>query len=79
MTFGSLKKNVALQPLAVIMAAGMTIVAAFCIRSLTDHPDVSWRKEQTPQDAKREVCFKVYNPSKTDYEAYGKLIPQYRD
>ena len=80
MTFASLKKNVALQPLALIMGAGMAFVAAFCLRSVLDHPDVAWKKgEITPQNAKKDVCYKVMNPSGTDYKAYGSMIPNYRD
>ena len=45
-TVSSLKHHIALQPLFVIMAAGMTFVGAYIIRLATKTTDVSWTKKE---------------------------------
>ena len=78
MNLKTLKANVALQPLAVVMIGGMAFVAAFCMRSLIDHPDVNWVKSENPTDPYVNRQFKVVNMSGYDY-AKGPEIPKYRD
>ncbi len=48
MTLSSLKHHSALIPLFVIMGAGMAMVVAFSVRSITKTYDVSWKKEEDP-------------------------------
>ena len=61
-------KNPALSPLFITMTGGMIFVAAFCIRSLTCNPDVTWNNAETPQNQYAQKQFKVYNPRKIDFE-----------
>ena len=70
-------KNPALSPLFIVMTGGMIFVAAFCVRSLTTNPDVTWKKGvETPQNDYAYKQFKVYNPRKIDY-ATQHQAPKY--
>ena len=69
-------KNPALSPLFIVMTGGMAFVVAYCVRSLTRNGDVSWQKEQTPQNALSGKQFKMFNPRGIEYEKLEKP-PQY--
>ena len=43
-------KNPAISPLFITMTGVMIFACAYCIRSLTRNSDVSWQKEETPQN-----------------------------
>jgi len=46
MTVASLRHHVALQPLFIIIGAGMTMVTAMIIRAATKATDVNWSKNK---------------------------------
>ena len=70
-------KNPALSPLFVVMTGGMIFVAAYCIRSLTRNADVSWTKEQTPQNMWKGKQFKMFNPRGIDHTEQSEKVPEY--
>ena len=78
MSLQSLKKNVAIQPLAVIMTAAVTMVMAFSVRTLFLHPDVAWKKEQTPQNQYKNRGYIAYNRRNIDYATVSQ-VPDYKD
>ncbi len=57
MTLSSLKHHSALIPLFVIMGAGMAMVVAFSVRSITKTYDVSWKKEEDPYQVILNTAF----------------------
>ena len=64
-------KNPALAPLFITMTGGMIFVAAYCIRSLTNNIDVTWKKGvETPQDNWQGKQFKMMNPRGTDFSQF---------
>jgi len=68
-------KNPAISPLFITMTGGMIFVCAYCIRSLTRNSDVSWKKEETPQNRIAGTQYKMLNPRGTDYSQFE--IPKY--
>ena len=72
----SIYKTPALAPLAYIMSAGMVMVVLFAGRSITKNIDVSWKKEQTPQNAMENKQFKLFNLRNIDYEK-NIQVPKY--
>merc|ERR1712080_443052 len=69
-------KNPALSPLFITMTGGIIFVIAFCTRSLTRNVDVTWQKEQTPQNALQGKQFKMFNLRGIEYDKLEKP-PQY--
>merc|ERR1711978_100143 len=69
-------KNPALSPLFVVMTGGMIFVTAYCIRSLTRNADVTWQKEETPQNALQGKQLKMFNPRGIEFDKLQKP-PEY--
>ena len=79
LTIKSLKHHYALVPLAVIMAAGMIFVGAFCVRLAVYSPETNWSRKDTHENIeyyadKRHIFF---DPHNKDYSAYSKERPDY--
>ena len=77
MTVKSLKHHYALVPLAVIMAAGMVFVGAFCVRLAVYSPETNWNRKDTHENIqyyadKRHIFF---DPQQKDYSAFAKERP----
>ena len=79
MSLAGLKKHSSLVPLFVIMGAGMTFVAAYCMRLATKTTDVNWSKNEEPWNYYKSKQFKFFNPKGIDYSKYGKDFPNYKD
>jgi len=82
MTLSSLKHHVALQPLMIIMAGGITFVALYIGRLASKTTDVNWTKAKDLGDhmeyyANRQ--FKWFNPTGVDYSHLSDVRPKYRD
>ena len=54
----------------------MVMVVLFAGRSLSKNIEVSWKKEQTPQNAMQNKQFKLFNLRNIDYE-YNIQVPKY--
>ncbi|XP_023344889.1 uncharacterized protein LOC111714087 isoform X1 [Eurytemora carolleeae] len=81
MTLASLRHHVALQPLFIIMGAGVTMVTAMCIRTATKTTDVNWRKikeEDYAVNHYKAKQFKLLNPTGADL-AKPSPIPDYKN
>ena len=75
----SLGHHLGIQPLFVIMAAGMTFVAAYTIRLATRTTDIQWVKNDVcMNDNLRDKQFQMLNPAGHDLAGAGKNIPDYR-
>ena len=72
----SIYKTPALAPLALTMSAGMVMVLLFAGRSLFKNIDVTWKKEQTPQNDMQNKQFKLFNLRNIDYEN-NIQVPKY--
>jgi hypothetical protein len=70
LTMKSIKHHKALQPLFVIMGAGMVFVAAYCVRLASKTTDVNWSKQKDPAaplNYYENRQFKMLNPLGVDY------------
>jgi len=65
----------AIAPLFWIMSGAVIFCVAYCGRSLTRNVDVSWQKEQTPQNALNGKQFKFFNPRSTEFANFK--VPEY--
>ncbi len=79
MTVKSLKHHIALQPLFVIIGAGLIFVSAYVVRLATKTTDINWMKKEEPYEYYRKRQFKFLNPHGIDYEKAGSQIPVYKD
>ena len=81
MTIKSLKHHVALQPLFIIMGAGITFVCAYIGRLASKTTDVNWMKAKDPNvmEVYRGKQFKMLNPAGVDYSKFGQDAPKYED
>ena len=79
MTAASLKHHYALAPLFLALGAGCILCTAQCMRSLLRNPDVTWKKDQHPQNEYATKSYKVFNPSGYDYSQGAAQRPNYRD
>jgi len=81
MTLKSLKHHYALQPLFIIMGAGVTMVVSMCVRAATKQTDVNWTKQKEP-DAPMEYYrarqYKLFNPGNTD-QSTASPAPNYKN
>lgn len=70
LTLKSLKHHVALQPLFVIMGAGIIFVGAYIGRLASKTTDVNWSKQKDTRDVHayyENRQFKWFNPRGVDY------------
>jgi len=84
MTVKSLKHHVALQPLFVIMGAGIAFVALYVGRLASKTTDVNWTKQKDMGDHMGYYTnkqFKFFNPNNVDYSTISdkRQAPVYRD
>merc|ERR1712123_124551 len=82
MTMKSLKHHTALQPLFIIMGAGIIFVAAYIGRLASKTTDVNWSKNKDLGDHMgyyNNRQFKWFNPSGTDYSKISDNRPNYRE
>ena len=84
LTIKSLKHHVALQPLFVIMGAGIVFVAAYCGRLASKTTDVNWTKAKDMGDHMgyyNNKQFKWFNPANVDYSNLSdkRDAPNYRE
>eukprot|EP00088_Acartia_fossae_P064224 TRINITY_DN789_c0_g1_i2.p1 TRINITY_DN789_c0_g1~~TRINITY_DN789_c0_g1_i2.p1 ORF type:complete len:111 (-),score=38.77 TRINITY_DN789_c0_g1_i2:588-920(-) len=73
MTAKSLRHHKALQPLFVIIGAGMVFVGAYCFRLAAFTTDVNWTKNKEQAhlyDYYTSRRFKFLNPTGTDYSKF---------
>ena len=71
----SLGHHLGIQPLFVIMAAGMTFVAAYTIRLATRTTDIQWVKNDVcMNDNLRDKQFQMLNPAGHDLAGAGKKL-----
>jgi len=82
LTIPTIKHHVALQPLFVIMGAGIIFVALYVGRLASKTTDVNWSK-QKDHDKLHEYYnnrqFKWFNPRGVDYSHLSDNRPNYRD
>lgn len=70
LTAKSLRHHKALQPLFVIIGAGMVFVAAYCARLASKTTDVNWSKQKDQTSLYNYYDnrqFKMFNPLGIDY------------
>jgi len=84
LTIKSLRHHVALQPLFVIMGAGIVFVAAYCGRLASKTTDVNWTKAKDMGDHMgyyNNKQFKWFNPANVDYSNLSdkRDAPNYRE
>jgi len=84
MTLKSLKHHTALQPLFVIMGAGIVFVCAYIGRLASKTTDVNWTKAKDMGDHMgyyENRQFKWFNPRGTDYSTLSdkRNAPNYRE
>lgn len=74
----SLKKNPALIPLYVCVAAGMLGAGFYTLRLATRDPDVSWNRKNNPEpwEEYRNKQYKFYSPIR-DYSKIDSPAPKY--
>ncbi len=78
-TLKDLKHHMALQPLFLIMGAGMAMVALYIGRLALKTTDVQWTKNPEGFNAYKGKQFKFLNPLGVPYAETGKHIPDYRN
>jgi len=82
-TLKSLKHHTALQPLFIIMGAGIVFVALYCGRLASKTTDVNWSKRDVEDTygyyTNRQ--FKWFNPRGVDYSNISdkRQAPNYKD
>eukprot|EP00092_Neocalanus_flemingeri_P019381 GFUD01020995.1.p1 GENE.GFUD01020995.1~~GFUD01020995.1.p1 ORF type:complete len:137 (+),score=30.61 GFUD01020995.1:63-413(+) len=84
MTMKSLKHHTALQPLFIIMGAGIIFVAVYCGRLASKTTDINWSKAKDIGDHMgyyNNKQFKMFNPSGADYSTMSdkRQEPKYRE
>jgi len=84
MTIKSLKHHVALQPLFIIMGAGVVFVAVYIGRLASKTTDVNWTKQKDMGDHMGYYTnkqFKFFNPANIDYSTISdkRQAPNYRE
>jgi hypothetical protein len=82
LTWKTLKHHKALQPLFVIIGAGMLFVGAYIVRLASKTTDINWTKQKDLGDHMEYYAdrqFKMFNPLGTKYEGASAERPRYRD
>ena len=84
MSIKSLKHHTALQPLFVIMGAGIVFVVAYIGRLASKTTDINWTKAKDMGDHMgyyNNRQFKWFNPKGVDYSTISdkRQAPNYRD
>ena len=82
MNVKSLKHHVALQPLFVIIGAGLIFVGSYVIRLASKTTDINWSKEKdyTKVMAYYENRqFKMLNPNNTDFSHLSDIRPKFTE
>jgi len=80
MCMKSLSHHKALQPLFVIIGAGMVFVGAYIFRLASKTTDINWLKHKNPADTYgyyEERQFQMFNPCGTKYEGRAAIRPKY--
>ena len=71
-----LMRHFSLWPLIWAMSGCFSLIAFSSFRAIALNPDVSWRKEETPQNAYSKRQYKLRNPSQVNYEKVS-MVPLY--
>eukprot|EP00092_Neocalanus_flemingeri_P019382 GFUD01020996.1.p1 GENE.GFUD01020996.1~~GFUD01020996.1.p1 ORF type:complete len:136 (+),score=31.62 GFUD01020996.1:63-410(+) len=84
LTVKSIKHHVALQPLFIIMGAGVVFVAVYIGRLASKTTDINWFKAKDMGDHMgyyNNKQFKFFNPAGTDYSTISdkRQAPNYRE
>jgi len=84
LTIKSLKHHTALQPLFIIMGAGIVFVCAYIGRLASKTTDVNWTKQKDMGDHMgyyNNRQFKWFNPAGIDYKTISdkRQAPNYRE
>jgi len=78
----SLRHHKALQPLFVIIGAGMIFVGSYIFRLASKTTDINWMKHKNPADTYgyyEERQFQMFNPLGVKYEGRSAARPRYEE